>query len=321
MCLRCPESRDENGAALMELSLNEDQTQILDFIDSLTKPYATAVLHGTGFALTSDALDAELVEGGFLDVMAIEELGAVTAAMVVERLARLPYALEVAFSALVRPLLDADLPRPICLVEEGKLSRPVRFLKPGATVVVVGASGVRSFTVTEELVRESSDEALFAYPLAFLTEIPADLRNHDAAPDAILAMWRVALAAEASGLLAAALASVVTYISERKQFGRPLATFQALRHRMAEAQVVTNGVYWLTMKAASSGDAGDAALAALHAQEAARRVVYDYHQFLGGMGMTLEHPLHLWTYRLKALIGELGGRGANGLAAAKAIWG
>jgi hypothetical protein len=304
MCLRCPESRDENGAALMELSLNEDQTQILDFIDSLTKPYATAVLHGTGFALTSDALDAELVEGGFLDVMAIEELGAVTAAMVVERLARLPYALEVAFSALVRPLLDADLPRPICLVEEGKLSRPVRFLKPGATVV-----------------RESSDEALFAYPLAFLTEIPADLRNHDAAPDAILAMWRVALAAEASGLLAAALASVVTYISERKQFGRPLATFQALRHRMAEAQVVTNGVYWLTMKAASSGDAGDAALAALHAQEAARRVVYDYHQFLGGMGMTLEHPLHLWTYRLKALIGELGGRGANGLAAAKAIWG
>jgi hypothetical protein len=50
-------------------------------------------------------------------------------------------------------------------------------------------------------------------------------------------------------------------------------------------------------------------------------VTYDCHQFLGAMGMTLEHPLHLWTYRLKALTSELGGRGANALAAAEAIWG
>ena len=39
------------------------------------------------------------------------------------------------------------------------------------------------------------------------------------------------------------------------------------------------------------------------------------------MGMTLEHPLHLWTYRLKALIGELGGRGTSALAAAEGLWG
>jgi len=75
------------------------------------------------------------------------------------------------------------------------------------------------------------------------------------------------------------------------------------------------------MKAASTLDAGDAALAALHAQESARACVYDFHQFLGAMGMTLEHPLHLWTYRLKALTSELGGRSANALAAAEAIWG
>ena len=40
-----------------------------------------------------------------------------------------------------------------------------------------------------------------------------------------------------------------------------------------------------------------------------------------GMGMTLEHPLHLWTYRLKLLTAELGGRGAQAVAAADAIWG
>jgi alkylation response protein AidB-like acyl-CoA dehydrogenase len=278
-------------------------------------------MHDISFALTSDELDRELVEGGFLDVMAIPELGPVTAALVAEKLARLPFAIEAAASALVRPLLDPELPRPICLVEEGQLRKPVRFLKPGATVVVLGESGVRSFTAGETQVRDAGDEVLYAYPCAYLAEIPAETRSHDVAPDELRRAWRVALAAEAAGLLAAALQSVTTYVSERKQFGRPIATFQALRHRLAEAQVLTNGAYWLAMRAAGTGDAGDAALAALHAQEAAKRVAYDYHQFLGAMGMTLEHPLHLWTYRLKLLTAELGGRGAQAVAAADAIWG
>ena len=305
----------------MQLSLNEDQVQILDFIDSLAKPYATVPMHDISFALTSDELDGALVENGFLDVMAVEELGPVTAALVVERLARLPFAVEAAASSLVRPLIDPDLPRPLCLVQEGALRKPVRFLKAGATVVVVGESGVRSFTASEAQVRVAGDEVLYGYPVAFLNEVPGDARVHDVAADEVLRAWRVALAAEAAGLLAAALESVKTYVSERKQFGRPLATFQAMRHRLAEAQVVTNGVYWLALRAAGTGTAGDAALAALHAQEAAKRVGYDYHQFLGAMGMTLEHPLHLWTYRLKLLTAELGGRGAQALAAADAIWG
>ncbi|MET0588314.1 MAG: acyl-CoA dehydrogenase family protein [Novosphingobium sp.] len=305
----------------MQLSLSEDQTQILDFIDSLTRPYAGVPMHDTSFALTSDELDAELVEGGFLDVAAMPELGPVTAALVAEKLARLPFAIEAAASALVRPLLDPELPRPICLVEEGQLRKPVRFLKPGATVVVVGESGVRSFTASEAQIRDAGDEVLYAYPVAYLTEVPANTRSHDVSAEELRRAWRVALAAEAAGLLAAALQSVTTYVSERKQFGRPIATFQALRHRLSEAQVLTNGVYWLAMRAAGTSDAGDAALAALHAQEAAKKVGYDYHQFLGAMGMTLEHPLHLWTYRLKLLTAELGGRGAQAVAAADAIWG
>src|SRR5439155_13336341 len=130
-----------------------DQTQILEFIDSLARPYAGVPMHDISFALTSDALDDALVEGGFLDVMAIPELGAATAVLVVERLARLPFAVEAAASALLRPLIDPDLPRPVCLVEEGQLRKPVRFLKPGASVVVVGASGVRSFTASDTQVR------------------------------------------------------------------------------------------------------------------------------------------------------------------------
>ena len=305
----------------MDLSLSEDQTQILEFIDSLARPYASVPMHDISFALTSADLDRELAESGFLDVMAMPELGAVTAALVVERLARLPFAVEAAASALVRMLVDPALPRPLCLVEEGQLRRPVRFLKEGASVIVVGDAGVRSFTAKAEHVRSAGEEVLYAYPMAYLTHIPGDARNHAVSAAEVRRAWRVALAAEAAGLLAAGLQSVTSHVSERKQFGRPIATFQALRHRLAELQVLTNGVYWLALRAAGTGDSGDAALAALHAQDAAKRAGYDYHQFLGAMGMTLEHPLHLWTYRLKALTGELGGRGGNAVAAAEAIWG
>lgn len=303
----------------MDLSLNADQIAILDALDSLAKPYAGVVLHETGFALTDAGLDRELAEGGFLDVAFDPDLGVGSAAVIVERLARLPQATEAALSAIVRPLLGEGVGSPLCVVDEGKANRPVRFLKEGATVVVIGDT-VTSFTATAEQVR-AEPEALYGYPVATLLSVSADRRTHDVSVENVRTHWRIALAAEAAGLLAAALESVCTYTAERHQFGRPLASFQGMRHRLAEAQVRTNGVYWLAMKAAATRDAGDAALAAFHAQESARVVVYDFHQFLGGMGMTLEHPLHLWTYRLKLLTGEIGGRGANALAAAEALWG
>jgi len=304
----------------MNLSLTDDQIAILDAIDTLTRPYAGATLHEAGFALTSEALDRDLAEGGFLDIGFDPDLGAISAALVVERLARLPQTVEAAASALIRPLLGDATPRPLCLVEEGKTHRPIRFLAPGATVLLVGPDHVHSFIAGPEHVR-AEPEALYAYPMGSLIAQPDDLTDHSVSADDIRTRWRVALAAEAAGLLAAALDSTATYVTDRQQFGRPLATFQALRHRLAEAQVRANGLYWLAMKAASTLDAGDAALAALHAQESARTSVYDFHQFLGAMGMTLEHPLHLWTYRLKALIGDLGGRGGQALAAADALWG
>jgi hypothetical protein len=267
----------------MDLSLTDDQIAILDAIDTLTRPYAGATLHEAGFALSSEALDRDLAEGGFLDIGFDPDLGAISAALVVERLARLPQAVEAAASALIRPLLGDAAPRPLCLVEEGKTHRPVRFLAPGATVLLVGSDRVRSFVAAPEHIR-AEPEALYAYPMGSLIAQPDDLTDHAVSADDVRTRWRVALAAEAAGLLAAALDSTATYVTDRQQFGRPLATFQALRHRLAEAQVRANGLYWLAMKAAGTLDAGDAALAALHAQESARSCVYDFHQFLGACG-------------------------------------
>ncbi|MEO6248270.1 MAG: acyl-CoA dehydrogenase family protein [Sphingomicrobium sp.] len=305
----------------MDLALTNDQIAILDALDSLAKPYASPAIHDAGFALTSAALDRELAEGGFLDVAFDPDLGTVTAALIAERLARLPYATEVAASALVRPLFGDDMVGPMCLMEGRHAKRPLRFLKAGVTVILVSADSVSSFVASDDQVR--AEDALFGYPMGSLLVDPANVgaTPHDVSPEDVKIRWRIALAVEAAGLLAAALESVCAYTTDRQQFGRPLASFQALRHRLAEAQVRTNGLYWLAMKAAATLDPGDAALAALHAQESARASVYDFHQFLGAMGMTLEHPLHLWTYRLKALASDLGGRGGQALAAADSLWG
>jgi hypothetical protein len=236
--------------------------------------------------------------------------------MAVERLARLPCTAEIALSMLVRPQLPGEWPRPLALVES---SRPGRFVATAKTVLVIEGDSVG--IVQPQANDVEPVESLFAYPMGQLRD-GVKVQPLSGSEAANIRKWlRIALAAEASGLLQATVATAVEHITLRKQFGRPLGTFQALRHRMAECAVLAGGVRWLALKAAGTADPGDAALAAFHAQESATRVVYDAHQMLAAMGMTLEHSLHLWTYRLKALVSELGGRGGQALAVAADCFG
>jgi len=296
----------------MDLRLTSDQESLSTAIDKLALQFEAKPTEFHGFALFGEELERELDDGQYFDIAAIPELGAVSAAIAVERLAKLPFTSEFALSMLVRPQFGGEWPRPIAVVEKG---RPGRFVAIAKTLLVIDGDNVGIAHPTADEVE--AVESLYAYPMGRVKGNPkvTPLSADDAAN---VRKWlRVALAAEASGLLQAAIASTVEHLSLRKQFGRPLGTFQALRHRMAECAVLAGGVRWLALKAASTGDAGDAALAAFHAQESATRVTYDVHQMLGAMGMTLEHSLHLWTYRLKALLSELGGRGGQALAVAE----
>lgn len=304
----------------MDLTLTDDQRAILDALAALVRPYESAPVHDAPLFASDEGLDAALAEAGFLDVADDPELGTATAALVIERLARLPVCTEAMASALVGPLLAVDALRPLCLVEARYWRRPVRYLREGASVVVLEDDRVSCFTAGADQFRPEP-EALFAYPVATLPALPEAREAVAIDPSDLRVRWQIGLAAECAGLLAGALASTVAHVSERHQFGRPLATFQSMRHRLAEAQVRINGLYWLAMKAAATCAPGDAAMAALHAQETSRACVYDFHQFLGAMGMTLEHPLHLWTYRLKLLSGELGGSAGQARLAADALWG
>jgi hypothetical protein len=296
----------------MDFRLTPDQDSLISAIDKLAEQFESKPTDFHGFALKGDDLERELEDGSYFDIAQIPELGPLSAAMAVERLARLPFTAEIALSMLVRPQLSGEWPRPIAVVENG---RPGRFVAGAKTILVIDGDSIG-------IVQPSPDalepvESLFAYPMGKLTAATKTTRLSDAEAANVRKWLRIALAAEASGLLQAAIASTVEHISLRKQFGRPLGTFQALRHRMAECAVLAGGVKWLALKAAGTADDGDAALAALHAQESATRVIYDVHQMLAAMGMTLEHPLHLWTYRLKALLSELGGRGGQASAVAQ----
>lgn len=294
----------------MDFTLNEDQLVVATELDKLAAQFESTPVDFHGFALVSDDLDTALSESGYYDIAAVPEMGPLSAALSIERLARLPYTAEIALSMLVRPHLDIELPRPFAIVENG---RPGRFVASAKTLIVIDGENVGIAHPSPEDV-ELISESLYAYPMGRLVGAP-EIKSLSAETATSVCSWiRVADAAEIAGLLKASIDATVEHLTTRKQFGRPLGTFQALRHRMSECAVLAGGVRWLALKAAWSGDAGDAALAAYHAQDSATKVIYDVHQFSGAMGMTLEMDLHLWTYRMKALISELGGRGGQAAA-------
>lgn len=90
---------------------------------------------------------------------------------------------------------------------------------------------------------------------------------------------------------------------DRVQFGRPLASFQAVRHRLAETLVALEGAE-ATLLAAT--DPLGSLLAKAAAGEAALTAARHCQQVLGGIGFTAEHPLHRHVRRTLVLDGLLG---------------
>lgn len=296
----------------MDFTLTDDQAAVADAVERLARQFDSKPTDFDGFALYSAELEQELENGQYFDIAAFPEMGPLTAALAVERLARSPYTVEAALSMLVRTQLGEDLPRPFAVVENG---RPGRFVHGAKTLLVIDGETLRLVHPAEGDTR--AVESIYAYPMGELLGSPSGRELSSDEAETARTWLRVACAAEIAGLMQASIDATVEHLGVRKQFGRPLGTFQALRHRMAECAVLVGGVKRLALRAAWSGDAGDAALAALHAQDSANRLNYDVHQMMGAMGMTLEMPLHLWTYRMKALLSELGGRGGQAEAVAR----
>lgn len=94
-----------------------------------------------------------------------------------------------------------------------------------------------------------------------------------------------------------------THALDRTQFGRPLASFQAVRHRLAETLVALEGAQ---AALAAADDDLSSLLAKAAAGQAAQTAARHCQQVLGGIGFTAEHPLHRHIRRALVLDGLLG---------------
>ena len=129
---------------------------------------------------------------------------------------------------------------------------------------------------------------------------------------ALLRRGAVGAAAEMLGASRRCLEMAVGYAKVREQFGQPIGSFQAIRHKCAEMLVEVENSHSATYYAAWALDAGaaDAAVAAsvakAYVSDASRRVCGEAIQVHGGIGFTWEYDLHLYFKRAKALEASYG---------------
>jgi alkylation response protein AidB-like acyl-CoA dehydrogenase len=155
----------------------------------------------------------------------------------------------------------------------------------------------------------------FTRPLArvVLDGAPAELLAVSAQRVEDLAV--TVLAAEAAGLARWTLQTATEYAKVREQFGKPIGSFQAIKHMCAEMLLRSEQISVAASDAAAAVANHDerqlsvaAAVAACTAIDAAKANAKDCIQVLGGIGITFEHDAHLYLRRAYGMAQFLGGR-------------
>jgi alkylation response protein AidB-like acyl-CoA dehydrogenase len=173
----------------------------------------------------------------------------------------------------------------------------------GLYAVDAQAGGVtRSPVVSLDGTRQLCDLTLDAVPARRI----AAGDTAAAAVRAALSAGAATLAAEQLGLAERCLEMTVGYAKERRQFARPIGSFQAIKHRLADlyvlvAQARAASRYAAACLADGSPDAPVAvAMAKAYCGEAAVKAAEECVQLHGGIGFTWEHPAHLYLKRAKS---------------------
>jgi alkylation response protein AidB-like acyl-CoA dehydrogenase len=125
----------------------------------------------------------------------------------------------------------------------------------------------------------------------------------------ILDRGRIGIAAFSVGIARAALEASMRYALDRKQFGHPIADFQAIQIKIAEMATSVEASRLLTWRAASLADCGknhtaESSMAKLFAGEAAVQVALEAIQIHGGYGYIKEYPVE--RYLRDAKLGTIG---------------
>jgi alkylation response protein AidB-like acyl-CoA dehydrogenase len=128
----------------------------------------------------------------------------------------------------------------------------------------------------------------------------------------LLRRGAVGAAAEMLGAARRCLDMAVGYAKVREQFGQPIGSFQAIRHKCAEMLLETENAHSAVYYAAWALDAGAddadtaASIAKSYVGDASRKVCGEAIQVHGGIGFTWEYDLHMYFKRAKALEAQYG---------------
>jgi alkylation response protein AidB-like acyl-CoA dehydrogenase len=204
-------------------------------------------------------------------------------------------------SGTVTGVADA-LPAAVLLV-------PADGVPAGLYAAEAGAPGLTVTPVVSlDQTRQLADLTLDRVPARPLVTGPGAPRAVAAARAAGAAM----LAAEQLGVAERCLELTVGYLKERYQFARPVGSFQALKHRLADLWVAISQARAASRYAAACLSVGDpdapvaVALAKAACGDAAALAAQECVQLHGGIGFTWEHPAHLYLKRAKSTSIALG---------------
>jgi hypothetical protein len=145
-----------------------------------------------------------------------------------------------------------------------------------------------------------------ALGLVEVSGVHARATTRTVAWDGAVAAGQRAIAHQLVGAAAAMLDLAREHALERIQFEVPIASFQAVRHRLADSLVAVESARSAIDAAWEAGSPFDAAVAKAIAGRGARLVARHTQQVLAGIGFTMEHPLHRFVRRARVLDGLLG---------------
>lgn len=171
-------------------------------------------------------------------------------------------------------------------------------------LVVAGGNGVHLIELADANARHLDDDALDIIRPAWCLDLSTATGTPIGSPVAartLLAAGRLLTSADAVGALASTVARLVAYLKDRVAFGAPIASFQAVQHRLVDLLVTEVKSRAIVSKAARTLASGDAAVddgimqsAVAHAFVSAKvtAAIDECMQLSGGIGFTWEYPLH-----------------------------
>ena len=176
-------------------------------------------------------------------------------------------------------------------------TNPTAPKQKGITAFIV-EHGTKGFGTSKHLLKlgcRSSDTAELTFEDVYVSDAQrlGEIDHGFADTMQILDRGRISIAAMALGLGYGALDMAVAYAKDRKQFGKPIAEFQAIQWMLADSKVELDAASLLTYRAAALADRGqrhslEASMAKLFASEAATRACNKSLQVHGGYGYTRE---------------------------------